>query len=106
MPTIFTSKERISIPDIMDKIKQAATSYDSFKHFVNSLFQRYDTDKDGYLNFQELSAGLSNDRIKLTESEKLALMKHLDADCDGVVTRDELYNALVLDARYMKSNHG
>jgi len=27
-------------------------------------------------------------------------MKHLDVDCDGAVSRDEIFNALVVDARH------
>ena len=45
------------------------------------------------------------ERIKLTKEEKLALMKHLDTDCDGVITRDEIFQALLLDSRYSNNHH-
>ena len=47
------------------------------------MMRRYDTDGDGYVNFAELSSGLDHDDVRLTKQEKLALMKHLDVDCDG-----------------------
>ena len=84
IPTISPEKkERISIDDIIGKIKKAASRYPSFKHFVSNIMTRYDSDQDGNLNFQELSAGLDLDKINLSNQEKLALMKHLDVDCDG-----------------------
>lgn len=98
-------KERISVDDIITKIKRSTTKYQSLKHFVSAMMRRYDTDGDGYLNFQELSDGLAHDNIKLTKDECLALMKHLDVDCDGAVSRDEIFNALVVDARHQRSHH-
>jgi Ca2+-binding EF-hand superfamily protein len=52
-----------------------------------------------------LSDGLAHDNIKLTKDERLALMKHLDVDCDGAVSRDEIFNALVVDPRHQRSHH-
>lgn len=44
-------KERISVDDIIAKIKKSTTKYQSLKHFVSAMMRRYDTDGDGYLNF-------------------------------------------------------
>lgn len=44
-------KERISVDDIISKIKKSTTKYQSLKHFVSAMMRRYDTDGDGYLNF-------------------------------------------------------
>jgi hypothetical protein len=42
-PTISPEKkERISIDEIIGKIKKAATKYPSFKHFVSNIMTRYD----------------------------------------------------------------
>ena len=67
--------------------------------------RKYDSDNDGFINFKELSAGLDSDNIKFSHEEKLALMKHLDVDCDGVISKDELFDALVIDHRYRKNHH-
>ena len=93
-------RERISIYDILDRRKRVAAKYQSLKHDVSSLMGRYDTDGDGYVNFQELSDGLDHDNVRITKEEKLALMKHLDVDCDGSVSREEIFNALLVDSRH------
>ena len=67
--------------------------------------RRYDTDGDGYLNFRELSEGLDADNMGLTQDEKLRLMKHLDVDCDGVISRDEIFDALLIDSRHKRNHH-
>lgn len=107
MKVSFKQKEleRITVDEIIVKVKKGAAKYPSYKHFVSSIMRRYDTDNDGMLNFRELSDGLSNDGIYLTHEEKLVLMKHLDEDCDGVITRDELFHALLLDSRHRRNHH-
>lgn len=97
--------ERITVDEVINKVKKGASKYQSFKHFVSALMRRYDSDGDGYLNFKELSEGLKHDGILLTQEEKLQLMKHLDSDCDGVVSRDEIFHALLLDSRHRRNHH-
>jgi Ca2+-binding EF-hand superfamily protein len=97
--------ERITVDEIINKVKKGASKYQSFKHFVSAIMRRYDTDGDGYLNFKELSDGFKADGINLTHEEKLSLMKHLDTDCDGVVSRDEIFHALLLDSRHRRNHH-
>jgi Ca2+-binding EF-hand superfamily protein len=42
-----------------------------------------DTDGNGTLSFNELSAGLNDMGIEITNKEKHELMKRLDDDADG-----------------------
>ena len=86
-------------------MRKATAKYKSVKHYVSAIMRRYDLDNDGYLNFHELSQGLDHDSIKLSHEEKVELMKHLDADCDGVVSRDEIFHALLIDARHRRNHH-
>jgi EF-hand domain pair len=98
-------RERISVEDILAKVKRAAAKYNSINAYVSSMMRRYDTDNDGFISFQELSEGLDHDGIKLSREEKLALMKHLDADCDGVVSKDEIFQAMLIDSRHRRNHH-
>lgn len=97
--------ERITVDEIIAKVKKGASKYQSYKHFVSAMMRRYDTDQDGYLNFRELSDGLNYDNIQLSHQEKIELMKHLDVDCDGVISRDEIFHALLLDGRHRRNHH-
>jgi Ca2+-binding EF-hand superfamily protein len=107
MKVSFKQKEleRVSVEEIIEKVKKGAQKYPSYKHFVSTMMRRYDTDNDGSLNFKELSQGLEADGIALTHEEKLVLMKHLDEDCDGVVSRDEIFHAMLIDARHRRNHH-
>jgi Ca2+-binding EF-hand superfamily protein len=44
-------RERISVDEIITKIKRSTSKYQSIKHFVSAMMRRYDSDGDGYLNF-------------------------------------------------------
>ncbi len=44
-------RERISVDEIITKIKRSTSKYQSMKHFVSAMMRRYDADGDGYLNF-------------------------------------------------------
>jgi Ca2+-binding EF-hand superfamily protein len=101
----LASKPSSSVYETVEKIKKAASKYQSLKHFVSAMMRRYDTDGDGSLNFKELFDGLNHDNVKLSKDECLALMKHIDVDCDGQVTRDEIFNALLVDPRHQRSHH-
>jgi Ca2+-binding EF-hand superfamily protein len=76
-------RESTSVYDTVEKIKKNASKYQSLKHFVSAMMRRYDTDGDGSLNFKELFDGLNHDNLRLSKDECLALMKHIDVDCDG-----------------------
>jgi Ca2+-binding EF-hand superfamily protein len=46
------------------------------------------------ISFDELAEGLKAIDVKISEKEKLALMRELDKDRDGGIAKHELYNAL------------
>jgi Ca2+-binding EF-hand superfamily protein len=56
--------------------------------------KKFDQDRDGSISIDELRKGLNSINVKISEKEKLALMKELDKDRDGGVAEHELYNAL------------
>jgi Ca2+-binding EF-hand superfamily protein len=55
---------------------------------------KFDVDGDGMINFDELAEGLKSIGVKISDKEKLALMRELDKDRDGGIAKHELYNAL------------
>ena len=56
--------------------------------------QRFDINGDGLISIEELGLGLKGIGVKISEKEKLALMKELDLDRDGSISKQELYIAL------------
>ena len=56
--------------------------------------QRFDVNGDGLISIEELGLGLKGIGVKISEKEKLALMKELDLDRDGSISKQELYIAL------------
>jgi len=56
--------------------------------------KKFDQDRDGSISIDELRKGLNSINVKISEKEKLALMKELDKDRDAGVAEHELYNAL------------
>ena len=58
------------------------------------LFDKLDTDASGSISFNELSIGLLNMGIEITDKEKHALMKKLDDDADGEISYIEFYKGL------------
>jgi hypothetical protein len=56
--------------------------------------KKFDQDGDGSISIDELSQGLKSINVKISDKEKLALMKELDKDRDGGIAEHELYNAL------------
>lgn len=56
--------------------------------------KKFDVNGDGSISIDELSQGLKSINVKISEKEKLALMKELDKDRDGGISEQELFNAL------------
>lgn len=83
-----------NIENVLKRIKQGAEKFKSLFEFVRYLFQKLDTDNNGLLSFNELSTGLSDLGIEISNSEKHELMKRLDNDADGEISFDEFYTGL------------
>ena len=68
-------------------IKKGVEKYSSLDDYVNALKVRFDTNNDGLISIEELGVGLKSINVKISEKEKLALMKELDLDRDGGLTK-------------------
>ena len=53
-----------------------------------------DTDGSGTLSFNELSVGLIDMGIEISNKEKPELMKRFDDDADGEIAFEEFYRGL------------
>ena len=67
---------------------------------MDQVFARYDGDRNGWLNIQEL-AGFTNEVLRmsgssrvLSQQEILAIGGNMDRNRDGRITKMELYTAL------------
>lgn len=78
--------EMLKHRDPMDPIiaKLADRGYDA-----SSAFEVFDVDMDEVLTKKEIKDGLRNYDIILTEDEMALLMREIDKNSDGVITRDE-----------------
>jgi calcium-binding protein CML len=75
-------------------IKKAGEKYPTLREYVDFLMRKFDIDNDGLVAFEELGKGLKSIEVKATDQEHLALMRLLDKDRDGGISKFELYNAL------------
>ncbi len=48
--------------------------------------KKFDINGDGSISIDELSQGLKSINVRISEKEKLALMKELDKDRDGGIS--------------------
>lgn len=85
----------VNLDNIMSKITHGADQYRSVEEYVNTLFRRFDINRDGAVSFQELRDGLRSMKVAVNDNEVRALFSRLDADHDGSVTNSELYDAIV-----------
>lgn len=58
------------------------------------MASKFDLDGDGLISFDELADGLKSINVKISDKEKLALMRELDGDRNGFISKQEIYNAL------------
>jgi calcium-dependent protein kinase len=79
---------------LLKRIKQGAEKFQSLEDFCHYIFKKMDVDKSGTLSFNELSAGLTDMGIDISQKEKHELMKKLDDDADGEIAFDEFYKGL------------
>ena len=70
---------------MLKRIKQGAEKFKSLEDFCRYIFTKMDTDGSGTLSFNELSAGLNEMGIEISNKEKHELMKRLDDDADGEI---------------------
>ena len=75
-------------------IKKVGEKYPTLREYVDFLMRKLDFDNDGLVGFEELGKGLKSIEVKATDQEHLALMRLLDKDRDGGISKFELYNAL------------
>jgi Ca2+-binding EF-hand superfamily protein len=64
------------------------------KEYVHDLMNKFDSNYDGFISFEELTNGLRSIKINLTSQEKQALMKRLDFNRDGEIAEEEIFRAL------------
>jgi calcium-dependent protein kinase len=85
---------KVNVDHLLKRIKQGAEKFRSLEEFCHYIFKKMDIDKSGTLSFNELSAGLTDMGIEISQKEKHELMKKLDDDADGEIAFDEFYNGL------------
>jgi Ca2+-binding EF-hand superfamily protein len=64
------------------------------RDFVKHLMNRFDSNGDGRISFEELSNGVRSLGIILTSAERQSLMKKFDANLDGEISTEELLKIL------------
>jgi Ca2+-binding EF-hand superfamily protein len=64
------------------------------KEYVHDLMNKFDSNYDGFISFEELTSGLRSIKINLTSQEKQALMKRLDFNRDGEIAEEEIFRAI------------
>jgi Ca2+-binding EF-hand superfamily protein len=64
------------------------------KEYVHDLMNKFDSNYDGFISFEELTNGLRSIKINLTSQEKQALMKRLDFNRDGEIAEEEIFRAI------------
>jgi len=75
-------------------IKKAGEKYSTLREYVDFLMRKFDRDNDGLVKYEELGQGLKGIEVKASDQELLSLMRLLDKDRDGGISKFELYNAL------------
>ena len=93
---------KINVDQVIKLIRKGSEKYSNMQEYVNMLMQRFDMNQDGFIGFEELGEGLKSIDIRISDKEKLALMKALDQDRDGGISEIELYDALAANEK--KSN--
>lgn len=88
----FTNSQlKEQIDNVLKKIASGAEDYSSMKEYVKDLMNKFDSNYDGFISFEELTNGLRSIKINLTSQEKQSLMKRFDFNSDGEISEDEIY---------------
>lgn len=74
----------------------AAISSSTVTNWSDSLFSKLDTKKQGYVDQSDLAAALSTDEpdSTTTSDDAAAMVKQIDGDGDGKITKSELSSAI------------
>lgn len=78
----------------LKKIASGAEDFSSVKEYVKNLMNRFDSNNDGFISFEELTSGLKTIKINLSSQEKQALMNRLDFNRDGEISEEEIFKAI------------
>lgn len=69
------------------------------KNYIETVFNRYDTDRNGTLDVHEMTSFFNdlfrtlNIGVTVTEAQSLEAIKSIDENSDGAVSKEELYAA-------------
>jgi Ca2+-binding EF-hand superfamily protein len=67
----FTKSQlKDQIDNVLKKIASGAEDYSSMKEYVKDLMNKFDSNYDGFISFEELTNGLRSIKINLTSQEK------------------------------------
>jgi Ca2+-binding EF-hand superfamily protein len=85
--TRLTAKEHIMV---------ASISSSTVSNWSESLFNKLDTKKQGYVDQSDLAAALGTDETGATDNadDAAAILKQIDGDDDGKITQSELSTAI------------
>jgi Ca2+-binding EF-hand superfamily protein len=73
----------------MTKLREAAMTSSAYFMDLRDLFDRFDTEQNGFLSRKEMLAAVHSMGVKLTEAEAAALADHFDANGNGTVAFSE-----------------
>jgi len=89
----FSEFAQIMIPSASDKIAKLKKCFRN-RSEIESAFRKFDTNKDGAISLDELSAGLRSSGIHFTDTEVETCFAVADRDCDGEVSMTEFVSML------------
>lgn len=74
----------------------ASISSSTVSNWSDSLLSKLDTKKQGYVNQSNLAAALGTDEAGSTtnKDDAAAMLKQIDGDSDGKITKSELSSAI------------